>query len=451
MGPRGGTASGGRRLSRIAFLTPLPPERTGIADYSATVLAELGARIDVDVYCKHPFKSRIPGVRIRGATPRGFRHLDRYDAVVAQVGNSPAHEWIVDWIRHRPSAVVLHELVLHHLVAHMTLGRGQPAEYIDALRRGGGADVVPQAIAAMSGRAAALWEVAADHYPLEGFVTTHATSLLVHSHHMAEAVRAHGLGGDVAIIPFPARRTERPPPASLDRNRPVTLGVFGFITPNKRLPIVLAAFRRALARVGELRLLVVGGATSGMDLSVVAAQSGVPAGAVRFEDYSVRSRYEALLSEVDLGVSLRHPTFGETSAAVVDFMGHGIPVVVSTGGWYDELPDAAVARVGPDDDEVLTLAATLEHLARDAVRRRAMGEAAFEYTRTILDPARTADAYIRALLVPAGRRGLEESFLRSLARSVGEVSTVFDASREPLVEAVGKAAGEIGLMSPEGR
>jgi glycosyltransferase involved in cell wall biosynthesis len=297
----------------------------------------------------------------------------------------------------------------------------------------------------MSGRAAPLWEAEADRYPLEGFVTSHATSLLVHSHHMAEAVGAYGRTGDIVIIPFPARQLERPKAAAVDRDRPVTLGVFGFITPNKRVPNVLAAFRTIFARVPQLRLLIVGG-SAGVDVTALSARMGFPSSAIRVEEYSVRSRYDELLSEVDIGISLRHPTFGETSAAVIDFMVHGIPVIVSTGGWYDELPSAAVARVAPDRDEVLTLAATIEHLVRDPGRRQAMGEAAFDYTRTALNPSRTAEAYLRALLGPVGRQVTEESLRRSLARSIGEVGTVLDTATEPLARTVGAAAGEIGLL-----
>ena len=411
------------------------------------ILAALSGRVEVDVYCRHGSPDRIPDVRIRPATARGLRRLDSYDAVVAQIGNSAAHDWIVDWIRHRPATVVLHELVLHHLVAHVTLGRGRHAEYFDALRRDGGAKAVPQALAALAGRAEPLWEAAPDRYPMAEFVTRHATSLLVHSDHMAEAVRSRRLARDVTVAPLPARpvlgRNTAPP----DRDRAVTLGVFGFINPNKRLLVVLAALRIAIARVPGLRLLVVGGSSSGIDPAGLAAKIGLPAAAIRVEAYSDRPRYEGFLAEVDVGIALRHPTFGETSAVVTEFMARAIPVVVSTGGWYDELPDAAVARVAPGSDEVLTLAATLEHLARDPDRRRGMGAAALEYTRAVLDPARTADAYIEALLAPTGRRGLEESLRRSLAHSIGEVGSVFETPTGPLVQGVGEAAGAIGLFS----
>ena len=57
----------------------------------------------------------------RGVTkwPRGT------DVAMYHVGNNPdAHGWIVDALRRRRGLVVLHEFVLHHLIAGLTLGRG---------------------------------------------------------------------------------------------------------------------------------------------------------------------------------------------------------------------------------------------------------------------------------------------------------------------------------------
>ena len=48
----------------------------------------------------------------------------RTDIALYHVGNSPeAHGWIVEALRKRPGLVVLHEIVLHHLVAGMTIGK----------------------------------------------------------------------------------------------------------------------------------------------------------------------------------------------------------------------------------------------------------------------------------------------------------------------------------------
>ena len=93
-------------LVKVALFSPMPPERSGIADYTALLLPALRDRCDV-VPVRHGSKR----------PPRGT------DLAVYHVGNDPeAHGWIVDALRRTPGVVVLHDFVLHHLVAGLTIG-----------------------------------------------------------------------------------------------------------------------------------------------------------------------------------------------------------------------------------------------------------------------------------------------------------------------------------------
>ena len=112
-------------LLRVAYFSPLPPERSGIADYSALLLPALEKRLDVSVVrrgAKKPPRGTDVCPLPRRQQPRGAR-LDR--------GRAPAA---------RPGMVVLHDFVLHHLVAGMTLGRGDPEGYLDAMQQDAGVD-----------------------------------------------------------------------------------------------------------------------------------------------------------------------------------------------------------------------------------------------------------------------------------------------------------------------
>src|SRR5213595_3577931 len=86
--------SRGARL-RVAYFSPMPPERSGIADYSALLLPALRRRLDVGVVA-----------RGRKRPPRGT------DICLYHVGNNPeAHGWIVEALRRTPGVVVLHDFV----------------------------------------------------------------------------------------------------------------------------------------------------------------------------------------------------------------------------------------------------------------------------------------------------------------------------------------------------
>src|SRR5437667_10440748 len=162
-----------RRLSvKVAYYSPLPPERSGIADYSALLLPALGQLIDVEV------------VR------RGRTRPIAADVALYHVGNDPeAHGWIVDALRRRPGVVVLHDFVLHHLVSGITLARGNAAGYLDAMEREAGLVGRLLGHAVIEARIDPLWETRPQDFPLAHEVLDLATGVIVHSHHLAGRVR----------------------------------------------------------------------------------------------------------------------------------------------------------------------------------------------------------------------------------------------------------------------
>ena len=110
------------KASKVAYYSPLPPSRSGIADYSALLLPALESG-----------STSSSHARAASAAP------PKADVALYHVGNDPdEHGWIVDALRRRPGVVVLHEFVLHHLVSGITLARGDVEGYCAALEREAG-------------------------------------------------------------------------------------------------------------------------------------------------------------------------------------------------------------------------------------------------------------------------------------------------------------------------
>ena len=93
---------------RIALFSPLPPAKSGIADYSAALMEPLGRLAQVETF---------------DATPSGFDPA-RYDVCLYQLGNNPFHTFAYQAALGNPGVIVLHEANLHHLVADLTIRRG---------------------------------------------------------------------------------------------------------------------------------------------------------------------------------------------------------------------------------------------------------------------------------------------------------------------------------------
>ena len=389
---------------RVAYYSPQPPERSGIADYSALLLPALAERIDVDV------------VRRRS------RRRRRADVSLYHIGNDPeAHGWIVEALRRRPGIVVLHDFVLHHLVAGMTLGRGDGAGYLDAMQREAGPVGRMLAHGVIDELLPPLWEDRAPDYPLAGEVLGSATGLIVHSGYVEQLVRDWGYRKPIWRIPHPAWT----PPAEiaaveLPEGRTI-IGCFGHLNPAKRLPQLLESFALLRREVPEALLLFVGSLSPGLELEHAYDRLGLRAGEdVVRHDYVDESRLWAFLSACEICVNLRDPTMGETSGIVVRALSLGRPLVVSDVGWFAELPDDAALKVPVGGEEVPAIADALERLARDPDLRASMAEAGRAAAQGEHELGRVADAYVAALEEAGGGAVVQDAFLGEVARAAEE-------------------------------
>ena len=249
---------------KVAYHSPLPPSRSGIADYSALLLPALRERIDVVV-----------------AEPR--RRAPPADVALYHVGNEPdAHGWIVDALRERPGLVVLHEYVLHHLIAGITIGRGNGRGYLEAMERDLGVAGRLLGLGVLDNLLPLLWETQPERFPLSGVVLDRAEGLVVHSRYVADRARAAGYAGPLWRIPHPAWPMEHVVPEAGVAGDPL-VGCFGYLNMNKRIPQLLeafAAFRRG--RPGA-RLLLVGAAAERFDVQRRLERLGLEDGVERVD------------------------------------------------------------------------------------------------------------------------------------------------------------------------
>ena len=384
---------------KVAYYSPMPPSRSGIADYSALLLPELSKRVDV-VVAK---QGRFPLLRGRvGST----------DIALYHIGNdADAHGWIVEALRRRPGIVVLHDFVLHHLVVGLTFARGDAAGYLAAMEREGGLVGRLLGYAVLDNKLPPLWDTRPEEFPLTGEILAYATGLIVHSHYVEERARAIGYRGPIVRIPHPAWPVPAVAPAQVE-GAPL-FGCFGHLNESKRINELLAAFTRLRERHPHARLLLVGGA------SVRLQRIDFPDGVIR-EEYVPEDRLWALMAACDAIVSLRSPTMGETSGSAIRALSLGKPLVVSDVGWFSELPGEAVLKVPLDEREEDTLAAALEVLTDEQVRRT-MGQAARVLVEREHRLDRVAESYAAALEELAGGSAVEDRVLQEVAQAAAEV------------------------------
>ena len=396
---------------KVAYYSPLPPSRSGIADYSALLLPELEKRIDVAV-----------------ARPGRFRRDPAADVALYHVGNdAEAHGWIVEALRRRPGVVVLHDFVLHHLVVGLTFARGDAAGYLAAMEREGGLVGRLLAYAVLDNKLPPLWETRPEDFPLTGEILKDATALIVHSRYVERRAREVGYDRPIVRIPHPAWPVRDVAPAPVE-GEPL-FGCFGHLNETKRIEELVAAFAQVHGRHPAARLLLVG------SLAVRLARLELPEG-VEHRDYVPEDELWSLMAACDAIVSLRSPTMGETSGSAIRALSLGKPLVVSDAGWFAELPDEAAIKVPVDDHEVATLAAALEALTNERVRAQ-MAAAAKQLVDQEHRLDRVAEAYAAALEELAGGSAVDQAVLHEIGQAAAEVGMTETADVAARLKEVG--------------
>jgi glycosyltransferase involved in cell wall biosynthesis/SAM-dependent methyltransferase len=344
---------------RVAFFSPLPPARSGIADYSEALIEQLRHRVDLQV-----FSAAAPAFDA--------------DIAVYQIGNNGYHHFAYEAALRHPGVVVLHESNLHHLIADITIKRGDWDSYVRECEYNGG----PEA-RAFAERVRKL-EVGPDYegLPMTRRLLERSRGVIVHSKFMETEVRKAGFTGPVAVIPHGAWIPEADRNAfrnrlGLDEFQPL-IGVFGFLKPYKRIAESLRAFRRLTRIVPMARMILVGEPHPEFPVEAMIRSMNLSTH-VRVIGFAPIEDFTGYLGACDVVLNLRFPTVGESSGSMLRALGLGKPVLVSEIGSFAEFPEDVCLKVpvGPGEEDLIF--EYLNLLASRPEVRREIGERARRY------------------------------------------------------------------------
>ena len=353
---------------RLAWFSPLPPARSGIAAYSADLLPRLATAHAIDGFSE--------------ANARDFAwraRRDPYDLVVYQIGNAPCHDYMWGYLAAFPGLVVLHDARLHQARARALLRD----ERLDDYRREfwydhpeARRDFVEYAVAGLGGPIYYCW-------PMLRVVMRTARMVAVHNPRVAAdlradfpdtAVEAIHLGTAAIAAGAAARDRARaalgvPPDA-------VLFAAFGKITAEKRIDAILRSFDTVAGDRSDVHLLLAGDASDYPALAQALAGSA-HAPRLHVTGYVPDEAIGDYLAAADACLCLRWPTALETSASWLQCLAASRPTVISDLAHLVDIPAIAL-RVDLMDEDASLLAA-MRALAGDPDLREALGRAGHAY------------------------------------------------------------------------
>lgn len=325
------------RPRRIAMWTPMPPARSGIADYSSELVERLHYRCEVEVFTDPAAAVSYPPDAPISVLPYvAFEQRDRYapfDLNVYHMGNSGAHhETIYRRLLQQPGVLVLHDATLFDFYWAILVDQDRAEAFLDEVEYNYGPEtralmplVFQERIMLdrlefhMARRAIEASVAVVVHsvwaqerfgrlYPHRSVIHIPMGTPILDATAGDGARQRHGWGRDTLVI-----------------------GVFGGWSRAKRIHVVVDTFIQVHADHPALRLLLVGRVddpsyakqiretihNAGLE-EVVTIVHELP-----FEEF------ERHLAAVDLVVNLRWPSVGETSATLVRAFGAGKVVIAS--------------------------------------------------------------------------------------------------------------------------
>jgi glycosyltransferase involved in cell wall biosynthesis len=304
--------------SRVAVLTPLPPQKTGIASYCAALLPALATHLDFTTVVPDwvvGLTSTTSEVPVIGLSE--YLRSGGFDLAVYHMGNHPFfHGWIHHQLLDRPGVVVLHDLDLAGFYSYHSLHHPE--------------DLCPPHEAS---------DVNASHGPaLPTLATVIEASLavVVHSEPLAVTLRARHPTTPIFAVPLAGIRTA----VTIDRasirsalgwDDHVVFAALGGIATHKRIDLVLRAFASA-SRLQPSALLLIAGWPSDPnvldELESLGREQGITA-ALRFALDLPPEDFAMCCEAADCLVDLRDDQTGATPSMLMNALAAGMPAIVT--------------------------------------------------------------------------------------------------------------------------
>ena len=389
-------------MQRLAWFSPVPLDRSGVARYSADLLAVLSRDRVVDL-----FTTAAGAPRPAGASgvfdARDFvarQQAAPYDLIVYHLGAAPCHDDVWPFLVRHPGLVVLHDDNLHDARARVLLAHGRAGDYRTEFaynHPGAPTAVAELGASGLLGALVRLW-------PMRRVVLDSARALLVHNAWLATRIReeAPALAVDVVDSGVPAVPHDLDGRAAVRQRHgvpedAVVFAATGALTPARRLSRMLRALATLPGSAPEWHLMLCGEPADAAPLLADAQALGV-AQRVSVTGRIAAAEMPAHAAAADVGISLIWPPTRTVSTEWLRWLAAGKPTIVTDLVHASDVPaldprdwmvagrpagrDAAGRPTDPvavaidilDEDHSLALAAA--RLAADRALRVELGRAA---------------------------------------------------------------------------
>lgn len=392
---------------RIAYFSPLPNQRSGIADYSAALLPELNRYFDIDLFIDdYEVKDDwiINNFNIYHYNDYPSLHV-KYDLSLYHLGNSEFHAYMVDLLLHYGGVIVLHDFFLSGLINWLGFKNQNPTFLENELIYSHGESELssfkhlnePERTTQMI-----------MGYPCNRRVLECVDGIIVHSPHSLDLMNKFyplKIHSSIHVIKQLQKRIVKQSD-KLEKKQSLDLSEkdfiicsFGMLDSTKLNHVLIDAFVNSnLAKQKNVKLIFVGELPEGDFARLIKNKINASelTEKIQILGYLESEKYHRYLAIADLAVQLRTASRGETSRAVLDCLAYGIPTIVNAYANLAEFPDDVVCKVSAHAC-FKEISQALDLLYKDENLRNHLSKKSVEYIRDHHDPELIAADYAVSL------------------------------------------------------
>lgn len=387
---------------RLALVTPLPPEKSGISYYSLEILSSLRKYYDITLVLSEIHSQDSTTWDFPTVSKSAFvDQAHNFDRVLYQFGNSSFHSASFDLLETIPGVVTLHDFYLSGVLQLMSVTSGPSNIFNQALFESHGYSALAEKHVSKD------ISVQIRDYPSNLPVLKEALAIVTHSsaaRAMAKGLYGTPIEGKFQTIPLVRSTSEKmlgKQDAKMILGLPLGARIvssFGFVAESKASIEILEAFKRCHRGQAESLYLVFVGESNGhygkqlleriraLDLDKHVHITGW----VSDEDYI---KY---LAASDIAIQLRRNSRGESSYSVLDAIAASIPLIVNEGSFSEGI-SSEIAIVLPENFSIDDLSDSLVDVLSDSKNANIRAGNALEYLSKNHSPERCSQEYFRVI------------------------------------------------------
>lgn len=388
--------------NKLAYFSPLQPQRSGISDYSAELLPYLNEYYDIilivdEETCQNEFFN----IKFEKQNLNWFlENYQLFDRILYQIGNNPFHTYMLDALNQIPGVIVLHDFFLSGLYAYEETIANKNNFWSEELYTSHG-------YKALIARDNQNIEKVKLDFPVNFTSINKAMGVIAHSNFSKDLFfKYYGINVSNEWTKIPLLRVSSDNFLKVRNRKELNLtkndfiicsfGFLDFTKLNHRL--IMAFYQSKLSKLLNCKLIFVGennASEYGKNIKDTIKKYKLTDNVV-ITGWVDENTFKDYLSISDVTVQLRTTSRGETSAAVLDSMNYGCATIINANGSMSELPNDSVYMIN-DNFEDVELIEVLEKLYDDEECRKLLGKNAKEAIKTQHDPAKCALKYYNAI------------------------------------------------------